>query len=903
MSRARLTSLIALALLALVLPILVRAQDKPAPSQEKATSDREIDVDLWQSVIGTTSVTGLLVGQTIYIQPLDVFNFVKIRADVSPDGSAITGYYIEETRKYSIDSKARTVTYQEKTWKLSPEEYIVRSTGGYLRADMFEKVFNLKAVFEFRGLSVELKSGEPLPAESEEKYAKQRKNAGGFSEHHEKPERTLPLKRSWFSLGAVDYSGGYSYTQGQRPGDLPIQYSLLGGGQLLGGDFDVAIASQSRERIDWQNAPWEWRFSVQNSSMLSKILVGPQIAPSNSISASANTAARSIGVQLTNASNEQQSSFSNYTISDRTEPDWTVELYINEALVNFTKADQTGFYKFVIPLTYGTTNIKLKFYGPFGEVRTNTVNLQIPYTFLPPGHLEYTLTSGTPMDHPNIKQSTSQLDLKLGISTALTLVGGMRYVRDSVLGTSYTPYGSTSLRIFSGLLVGGEYYYNSGYRGTLSLSGPAGLSIEGEYDKPIQGLWGTPDPLHANLPASEAFRVLDQRKLAISSPLPFSAGSLRMSATDVPMNKDSSNFALTSEMLVNLFGASMNISANSTYLRDRLRLIGLGEVTGEAGLSFTVLSGTAIRPSCSMNYTTRKLTSGQMGITKSFGDWLNLSLTGSHSFSGTGNSVQLSLRTMLPLLQVGISSGTGTGQPVTGSTTVQGSLGFDAGVGFYGGNRPQVRRGGVEIVPFIDQNENGKWDRGEPLVPHFGLEQAPGRVITGDDGMLTVMDLEPYKHYFVKTSTAELENISLIPAFKSFEVTPPANGFVRIEIPLASAGQIEGYVMSRTGAKEEGQGGARLKVRRWEIGRDTSEIALTEDLLSYSNGEFYYMGLTPGTYRISIDPVQLRILNASCTPPFIEFVIKSKEDGDVINGLNFSLTKQAHPTAPRQAER
>jgi hypothetical protein len=251
-----------------------------------------------------------------------------------------------------------------------------------------------------------------------------------------------------------------------------------------------------------------------------------------------------------------------------------------------------------------------------------------------------------------------------------------------------------------------------------------------------------------------------------------------------------------------------------------------------------------------------------------------------------------------------VSSGAGSGQPVTASTTVQGSIGYDGGVGFYGGNRPEVRRGGVEVVPFIDQNDNGKWDPGEALVPHFSLERAPGKVISSDSGILRIMDLEPYNHYFIKTSTADLDNISLLPKFTSFEITPPANGFVRIDIPLASAGQIEGYVTSMKNGKPEGLGGARLKVRHWGLDGDTAEVKLTEDLLSYSNGEFYYMGITPGTYRIAIDPDQLRILHATCIPPYIDFVVKSKEDGDVINGLSFTFehlpVTPAHSDTPPQ---
>ena len=54
-------------------------------------------------------------------------------------------------------------------------------------------------------------------------------------------------------------------------------------------------------------------------------------------------------------------------MSDRTEPDWIVELYVNNVLVDYTTADASGFYTFQVPLVYGNTIVKLKFYRALGR--------------------------------------------------------------------------------------------------------------------------------------------------------------------------------------------------------------------------------------------------------------------------------------------------------------------------------------------------------------------------------------------------------------------------------------------------------------------------------------------------------------------------------------------------------
>jgi hypothetical protein len=58
-----------------------------------------------------------------------------------------------------------------------------------------------------------------------------------------------------------------------------------------------------------------------------------------------------------------------YPISDYTEPGWTVELYVNNVIVDYQTADASGFYSFDVPLVYGTSEVMLKFYGPYGEER------------------------------------------------------------------------------------------------------------------------------------------------------------------------------------------------------------------------------------------------------------------------------------------------------------------------------------------------------------------------------------------------------------------------------------------------------------------------------------------------------------------------------------------------------
>jgi hypothetical protein len=140
-----------------------------------------------------------------------------------------------------------------------------------------------------------------------------------------------------------------------------------------------------------------------------------------------------------------------------------------------------------------------------------------------------------------------------------------------------------------------------------------------------------------------------------------------------------------------------------------------------------------------------------------------------------------------------------------------------------------------------------------------------------------------------------------VPKFETFEFISPANGFAHVEVPIAVAGQVEGYVYSSSLNGDQPLGGARLKIRHNDAS-DTSEVKVSEDLLSYSTGEFFYLGLTPGKYRIYVDPKQLTLLELKSEPQYIDFQMQNKEEGDVVQNLNFILSP-IPSASPRAAVR
>ncbi len=67
-----------------------------------------------------------------------------------------------------------------------------------------------------------------------------------------------------------------------------------------------------------------------------------------------------------------------------------------------------------------------------------------------------------------------------------------------------------------------------------------------------------------------------------------------------------------------------------------------------------------------------------------------------------------------------------------------------------------------------------------------------------------------------------------------------------------------------------------------------SKESVTE-ITTFSNGQFYYLGLIPGLYRVYINPGQLKKYGYKSEPAGIEFDIEPVEGGTSVEDINFLL--------------
>jgi len=834
----------------------------------------EISVSLSLSKVGTTVVPAIIVNQDVYIPIMGVLDFVKVKSELTPDRNKITGFFIDESETYTIDLVDRSIKKGISHLVLTSKEILETSSGTYLRSDLYKKVFGIDCVFNFNLLDVKLSCDRELPAVTE---ALRKKNSSNIAIQNGaiSLQRNFPLQRSLFTAGALDWSISSSLTRGVHA----ESYYFALGTDLLGGDFDARLSGSPQVPMPLSLAEhellWRWRYVMPESKVLSQIYLG-------TISSMATTALADsvVGIQITNKALQTSSNFATYNIRDRTEPGWGVELYINNVLIKSTTADAGGNYQFAVPLSYGATSVTLKFYGPWGEVLTKDMELRIPYTFLPPGKFEYSLTAGTNKTNLNFKENVAQFNLDAGVNTWLSVGGGVKYDKEPGF-SPYAPFASVSTQLLNSVLLNGQYIDGSGLQGHLSYTAPFGLSVDGLYNHPF---------------AHQRFGGLvsanDSRSLTLSAPLSAIDGSAALTSQDVQLMPGLA--ALTSSLILNgqVNFIPITLTTNASYQRAGIHL---NNSTYTGSLAFYVVGpfGFLIKPQCDFEYTGRRFTLAGATFQRGFGTGGQFQLSLNEDLINMKFGAQVDFRYSFPWAQVGTSEAVSSGIPTYGASA-QGSIIFDGSSReVVLSDRSFVDHGGIMIRPFLDLNNNGYYDFGEPIVKNFKVGISGGRVIHEDNGIVRVMDLDPYVSYVLKNSTESVENLAWVSKFENYSVMVDANSFRPVNIPITVAGQIGGYVRLVSKDGPDGQGGIKMKVR--DRFGDQKEIPMPDDFLTYSTGEYYNIGLTPGKYQIYPDKDQLKQLRLKADPPYINFELKNSVEGDIIDTLNFLLRIDGGP--------
>ena len=813
-------------------------------------------VDMYR--VGGIEIPSVLHGREVKLSITDFFNFLRIKNTASPYFDTISGFVLDpQHSEYLISRTANTINYKGKVYQLKEGDLIQTESGLFLDSKYFGEIFDLECTYNYRSLMISLNTTLELPIIREMRLETMRKNIKQLSGEKEADttlERTYPL----FNFGMIDWSVNSTQLVNTKLTSTRVNFGM--GAIVAGGETNVVINYYSDQPFTEKQQFYRWRLANNDFRVVKQVLAG-KVNPYSTSSIFDPL----VGIQLTNSPTSYRRSYGSYTLSDHTNPDWTVELYVNNILIDFTQADASGFFTFEVPLVYGNTEVSLRFYGPWGEEQFRKQNISIPFSFVPKKVLEYRLTGGFVEDISFSKYARGELNY--GLARFMTIGGGVEYL-SSVRTGSVMPFLNTTISLAGKFLFTGNYTHGVRAKALLNYRFSSGLQFDLQYTKYKEG--------------QEAinYRYLEVRKFTVTMPIRLAKASMFTRLSIDQFVLPSTQYTNANLMLSFAFlGVSMNISTFAIITENSNPY-----VYSNLSLAFKLPGEIYVRPQCQYDFTNTDFISARIEVEKRiFRDgFLNVSYE--ENIRSHLRNIQLGLRFDFSFAQLSANVRTGN-QHTTIFESARGSIQFGGDVGYVGAsNKTGIGRGGVIIIPFLDLNNNGSYDKQEPKVYGIDLRVRGGHIKHNDrDTTIIISGLEPYTNYFIEIGQANFDNIAWSIKNKSLSVAINANQLRKVEVAVSVLGEATGMVYLSDGYKKQGQERIVLLIYNMEGG-------LVARTLSERDGYFSYLGLAPGSYIIKTDPEQLNKLNMSVDVKEIPFTILQQIDGDFVDDLDFVIT-------------
>ena len=666
----------------------------------------------------------------IYLNVEELFKSLEIKCIVNLN--TLVGFIENEQNLYTVNFEKKQIIIGGKSINIS--NGILTELGvNYIKASLISEAFGLNFIYNPRTLSAKLKSNFELPLYKKLKRIESRKNISKLQKKTVIIDTSITRSYHLLRFGSMDW--GINSSQGNNK-ETNTAISIAVGTELLFGETNFSIGYNPKKKFDIKNINANWRWIDNNKKFIKQAIVGRVSAP---VSLSSNLSRVGIGVTINNTPNTVRKATGFYTITDSTEPNWNVELYINDVLVDFTRADAAGLYLFKVPIVFGLTTIKLKFYGPLGEVRTEERTKSNPYTVVPNKALEYSFTAG--ILEGASEGSFGNLKLNYGFTNSLTITASLDYLFNNTEQT-FMPNASVTFRPIHSMLFNVDYLHNQGITGLLNYHITKDAFLNINYTQFTQRF--------SNL--------LSDLSISFSKPLKnkFFTGFTRISFNQnrfEAFNYNSINLILSTAV------KKININSN---LFINWASANTPQINNSLALSYNLPSGLRLRALTAYNFSNSELGATSISLQKKISK-INLNFSYQRNIQDNTNQFNIAATYNLPFSRMAISSSY-FNNTFSISESARGSMAFDLGnTIIHTANNSALGKGGLLLYPFVDLNDNGELDKEEKMVLVSSVKTSSAKaVISKKDSIVRLFDLNAFIDY----------NITFSDTVASYNVTP-----------------------------------------------------------------------------------------------------------------------------------
>lgn len=813
--------------------------------------------------VGRTEIDIIYRDGKAYLPVVQMFSFLKIKAEFLPEQSVVKGFFLHPDSEYVVDGTKGVVQLGKRSITFGANEYFITDKDIFLLAPFYQTIFGLNFVYNPRKVSVSLSTALRLPVLTLRERERRRTRLSLTAI----PEPTMreEQRRLIAGAGRLDWRFNSTVAKGATPKG---SYFARFGGQLLFGDAQVQVMQQPRKSFDVEQVHGFLRYAFLNNSYLRQIIFGDVITPGV-------IPLDVLGAEVTNRPAARRLIFAREPLSATVGPQRDVDVYTGAGLQAFGRSFEDGSFNTEIPLMYGVNGVSVNSYDSWGDEQTSLYRVIVPPNILPPGEIQYSVIGGK-IRKMNYERYGSA-SLGWGINTRFTAEARVEYYDISAFTRKFYTTLSAVARITDGLIGEASVTPYANSTGKLSLTLPSLVGGSVTYTRFGRNYFFNP------------IRAIDETEVTVS--LPFTLDGAFMSVRGIArqtLYQSAKERAFQLGASIQFYSIQPSITTTySQYQPTGFTTELIKRWTTTASLDARLRGNFILRVLGQYNHSFRQFEFATAQFSKTFTNQLFFQLFLERTFIVQASIIGLRLSYYLPFarLQGTVAKTTDIyyyRQYVSGTTLFSSSTGD-----IYFQNYPnRVGFGALVVQPFLDLNNNGQKDEGENSISQLRIRAATQttlkrlqRLKEGQVGTLTAL---PYQTYTLFLEQQKLENPLWITPFTAMELVTEPNLLRKVNFPIVVGGIVRGVVQRSVNQNLEPVENVSVRLRNMTTGYEKT-------VRTYATGEYEFVGVPPGSYTVFVDESSLQQLGLRPDPPRRDIEILSKSEGDLVEYVDFTL--------------
>ncbi|MEH6661089.1 MAG: carboxypeptidase-like regulatory domain-containing protein [Parasphingorhabdus sp.] len=794
-------------------------------------------------------IRGYKTDSGICVDLADIIIAMDIPLRLDKKSRRATGWIFSESQTLIIDRDSATVQKVNTSKKLLPAQIRDVPEGWCVDVKSLSDWFAVDFIPDLSNALLTIESDTQLPfqraLERKEQAAKIRPRKSFDLSGLPQSSESYKFWRTP-SVDAVVAAGGLRDKRSGQKFDL--RYELFASGEVGKASFDARLSS------DNDGVPESLRVRAYRTDPKGELL-GPlqathfalgDVSTFSTPLVSQSVAGR--GALVTNRPIERPDSFDRTSFRGELPSGWDAELYRNGQLLAFAENRSDGRYEFVdVPLLYGQNRFEVVLYGPQGQIRRDVQVIPVGIDSIPPRQTYYWAgihEAGEDLIRLGAFLPTRQagwrggVGLERGINAKTSVAASLFSLQidgdrhDYLEGSVRRAVGPTLVELSAASNLGS----GMAIRGQL-------LGQLGDSYITAESIWARGDFISDRIEKNAKSR----HSLAVDH-------SFKIGSKIVPVHIDA-QYETRSDGR-----DSLDVTGRMSFNLNRLSLT--GELNWEQQYS-------DFGPDPPDRLGARLLANGRIGKVRLRGEAVyrlapekrfeQVNFTGEWRAGERSDwRAELGYDAGLDRGRAGIGiirrferfSLTATAEAATDGSIAAGlnlafSLGPDPRSGKFRFSSNKLANNGQALaIVFHDENGDGIRQPGEPLAENVELTAGQAAALTATDarGRAVIDNLQPFRPVLIGIDSSSLPNPYVQPALPGVVITPRPGIAMTVELPLVSAGEVEGTLMRRGGGTIAGVG-MELVDGEGRVVRETQ----TE-----FDGFFLFEGVPYGTYTVRI---------------------------------------------------